>query len=150
VGLGFLIVEVSRSHSHTTSSRTPIDKSRRKDLYLPTHNTNLTQTTMTPAGFEPTIPARHRPQTHASGSTATAIGCCTEYRCNSVLKEMQRWLWTEKWEPRKSKRLCSIWNFSTAVPMKEPKEITQDLNQKRIIGYPKRDMNSGIKVRLVT
>jgi len=43
-----------------------------------------------------------------------------------------------------SKRLCSISNFSPGVPMKEPKEITHDVDQKRIIGYPKQDTNSRI------
>ena len=33
-----------------------------------------TQTSITPAGFEPTIPASERPQTHASGRAATEIG----------------------------------------------------------------------------
>jgi hypothetical protein len=36
--------------------------------------TNTTQTSMTPVGFEPTIPASVRPQTHALDRTATGIG----------------------------------------------------------------------------
>jgi len=38
--------------------------SRRWDLYLRTHNTHRRQISMTPAGFEPIIPASKRPQTH--------------------------------------------------------------------------------------
>jgi hypothetical protein len=51
---------------HTTLGRTPLDEwsVRRRDLYLTTHNTHKTQTSMSPAGFEPTIPASERSQTH--------------------------------------------------------------------------------------
>ena len=34
----------------------------------------MRQTSMTPAGLEPTIPAGKRPQIHAPDSTVTAIG----------------------------------------------------------------------------
>jgi hypothetical protein len=52
---------------HITVGRTPLDEwsARRRDLYLTTHNTHKRPTTMPPAGFEPTIPASERPQTHA-------------------------------------------------------------------------------------
>jgi hypothetical protein len=48
---------------HTTLGRTPLDEwpARRKDLYLTKHNTHKRQTSMPPAGFEPTIPAIERP-----------------------------------------------------------------------------------------
>ena len=38
------------------------------------YTTNTTQTSMPPAGFEPTIPVSGRPQTHAVDRTATGIG----------------------------------------------------------------------------
>jgi hypothetical protein len=38
---------------------------RRRDLYLTTHNTHNRQTSMPPVGFETTILAGERPQTHA-------------------------------------------------------------------------------------
>ena len=41
--------------------------------YCP-YTTNATQTSMPPAGFEPTIPASERPQTHALDRGATGIG----------------------------------------------------------------------------
>jgi hypothetical protein len=67
VGLD-LIVDASRSHSvgHTTLGRTPLEEwtARRRDLYLTTHNTYKRQTSMFPAGFEPSIPASERPQNH--------------------------------------------------------------------------------------
>ena len=46
--------------------RTPLDEwsARRRDLYLTTHNT-LARNIHAPEGFEPTIPASERPQTHA-------------------------------------------------------------------------------------
>jgi hypothetical protein len=51
---------------HTTGGRIPLDEwsDRHRDLYLTTHNTQNTQTSMPPAGFEPTIPASKRRQTH--------------------------------------------------------------------------------------
>ena len=78
VGLGLLIVEVSRSHSarHTTVGRTPLDEgsARRRDFYLTEHNNHKRQTSMPPAGFEPAIPAGERPQIHALDRGATGIG----------------------------------------------------------------------------
>jgi hypothetical protein len=61
---------------HTTLGRTPLDEwsARCRDLYLTTHNTHNRQTFMPPAGFEPTIPANERPQTHYSDCAATGIG----------------------------------------------------------------------------
>jgi hypothetical protein len=61
---------------HTTLGGTPLDEgpARRRDLYLTTHNTHNRQTSMPPAGFEPTIPVSERPQTHALDRTATGIG----------------------------------------------------------------------------
>jgi len=60
----------------TTVSRTHLDEwsARRRGLYLTTHNTNKRQTSMHPAGFEPTISAGERPQTHVLDSAATGIG----------------------------------------------------------------------------
>jgi hypothetical protein len=37
----------------------------RRDLYPTTHNTRRRQSSVPPAGFEPSIPASDRPQTHA-------------------------------------------------------------------------------------
>jgi hypothetical protein len=47
---------------------------RRKNLYLKTHNTHKRQTSMIPAGFEPTFPAYERPQTHALDHVAFGAG----------------------------------------------------------------------------
>ena len=75
-GSGLSIVKASRSHSRQkTLSRTLLDEwsARRKALYLTTHNTHKRQTSMLPAGFEPTIPASERPQTHALDRAAKWI-----------------------------------------------------------------------------
>jgi hypothetical protein len=55
---------------HTTLGRTPLDEwsARRRDLYLTTHNTHNGHTSMSPAGFEPAIPASEQLQTLALGS----------------------------------------------------------------------------------
>ena len=78
VGQGLLIVEASRSHSirHTTLGRMPLDEgsTRRKDLYLTTHNTHKRKTYLPPVGFKLVIPANDRRQTHALDRAATGIG----------------------------------------------------------------------------
>jgi len=49
---------------HTTCFKTPLDEwsGRNTNLYLTTHSTHMRQTSMTPAGLEPTVPASERPQ----------------------------------------------------------------------------------------
>jgi len=71
VGLGLLFVEVSRSHSMThthTLGRTPPYESStsRRDFYLTTFNTHNRQTSIPPAGFEPSVPKQNgrRPHGH--------------------------------------------------------------------------------------
>jgi hypothetical protein len=81
---GLLIIEAWLSHfivRHTTIGRAPLDEwsASRRDLYLTTHNTHKTQTSMTPAGFKHEIPASARPQTHALDRAATGIGCLFHY-----------------------------------------------------------------------
>jgi hypothetical protein len=75
---GLLIFEDSWSHSvtPTTLGRTPLDEwsARRRDLYRTTHNKHNRYTFTPPAGFEPTIPASERPQTHVLDREATGIG----------------------------------------------------------------------------
>ena len=74
---GLLIIEASLPHSRQTSLRTtPPDEGsfRRRDRYLTTHNIHKRQTSMPPAGLEPTTSACERPQTHALDRAATGIG----------------------------------------------------------------------------
>ena len=56
-----------------TVGRTSLDEwsARRRDLYLTTHNTHNRQTSMHPAGFEPTISAGEWPQTYALDRATT-------------------------------------------------------------------------------
>ena len=60
---------------HSTLGKTPLDEwsARRRDLYLITHSTHKRETSMYPAGFEPTTPASERPQTDALDHAATGI-----------------------------------------------------------------------------
>jgi hypothetical protein len=60
---------------HNTLGRTPLDElsACRRDLYLTTQDNHKRQTSLTPAGFEPAIPASKRPQTHALERVATGI-----------------------------------------------------------------------------
>ena len=60
VGHSLLIIQVSTSH----------------DLYLTMHNTHNRQTSMAPAGFEPTVSANERQETSALDRAATGIGTC--------------------------------------------------------------------------
>jgi len=75
-GQGLPIFEASRSHSHTTLGRTPMDEwsARRRNLYLITHNAHKRQRSLPPTGNEPPIPANKRSQTHAIDRAATGIG----------------------------------------------------------------------------
>jgi hypothetical protein len=63
---------------HTTHDRTPLDEwsPRSSDLYLTTHNTHKSKTSMHTEGFEPAIPESGRPQTHAldCAATGTVLG----------------------------------------------------------------------------
>ena len=72
VGHGFLICEVSRSHT-TTHHSPPLDEwqSRRRDLCLTTQNTHNRRTSMPPVRFEPKISAGERPQTYALDRATT-------------------------------------------------------------------------------
>jgi magnesium-transporting ATPase (P-type) len=56
-----------------TFGRNPLDEwsALRRDLYLTTHNTHNRQTSMPPAGFEPTISASERPQTYVLDRAVT-------------------------------------------------------------------------------
>jgi hypothetical protein len=68
VGLGLLIVEVSRSQSaDTPQSAVPLGEftACHKDLCLTTHNTHKRQTFMPQARFKTAIPASERRQTPA-------------------------------------------------------------------------------------
>jgi hypothetical protein len=83
---------------HTTPGWNPMIEwsARRKDLYLTTHKTHNRQTSMSRAGFEPTIPASERPQTRFLDRPATGIGV---------------WLWTDK-TPLYSELLFGVaWEF---------------------------------------
>jgi hypothetical protein len=66
IGLGLLVSSRFHGHTHlrhTTVGRTPLDEgpTRRRDLYLTTHNNHSRQTSMPPVGFEPTILVSERP-----------------------------------------------------------------------------------------
>jgi len=78
VGQGLLVIEASFSHSfrHTTLGRTPLEEwsARRRNLNLTAHNTHNGQTSMPPAGFEPTLPASERSQTDVLDRVASGIG----------------------------------------------------------------------------
>ena len=77
-----------RDHTQrrTTVGKTPLDgwSARRRDLYLTTHNTHNGQTSMSPAGFEPTISAGERPQTYALDRAATGTGTYSLLRLTNV------------------------------------------------------------------
>jgi hypothetical protein len=67
----------THTHTHThTLGRTPVDEGSalRRGLYLTTHDTHKRQISMSPAGFEPEIPASKQPPTHALDRLATGIG----------------------------------------------------------------------------
>jgi hypothetical protein len=61
---------------HTTLGRPPLNKWSAPcgDLYLARHNIKNRWVSLTPAGFEPTIPPSERPQSHTLDRAATGIG----------------------------------------------------------------------------
>ena len=62
----------THTHTHTHTHQTLLDEwwAQCTDLYLTTGIIHKGQTSMPPAGFEPTIPASEWKQTHASDRTA--------------------------------------------------------------------------------
>ena len=70
----------------TTVGRTPLDErsARHRALYLTTHNNHNRQTSMPPVGFEPTISAGERPQTHASDRAATGTSRVAEFKSKKM------------------------------------------------------------------
>jgi len=58
---------LDHTQRRNTFGKTPLDEwsSCYRDLYLTKHNTHNRQISMTPAGFEPTVPKGQRPQTYA-------------------------------------------------------------------------------------
>jgi len=66
---------ISTLHTLTLRHHAQQDFFRRgRVFYLITHNTHNGQTSMSPAGFEPSIPASERPQTHALDHASTRLG----------------------------------------------------------------------------
>ena len=63
-------------HRHTTLHRTILRElsARRRDLYLTTSITNKRQTSVPPAGFDPTVLASEQTETHDLDRVATRIG----------------------------------------------------------------------------
>jgi len=91
-----------------TVGRTPLDEwsARRKNLYLTKHNIHNRQTSMAPVGFEPTISAGERPQTHFLDRAATGTGANYNYIVklmhiiisiqasrNAIRKQIWQYLW---------------------------------------------------------
>ena len=73
VGQGLLIIEDSRSHSDTPHSVGLLWTSDQPDL--PDNTQNSKETNFhAPAGFEPTISAKERPQTHTVDRGVTGMG----------------------------------------------------------------------------
>ena len=68
---GFMITLRYTAHGRTLPDEWSV---WRRDLFLTTHNTHKGRTSMPPAGFELTISASERPQTHALDSAVTGIG----------------------------------------------------------------------------
>ena len=75
---------------------TPLDKrsARRRDLYLKIHNTHMKHTSMSPAGFEPTISGDERPQTYALDCAANGTGfeAQIDEKCKEIECEGMDWI----------------------------------------------------------
>ena len=89
----------------TTVGRTPTDgwSARRRDFYLTTHSSYKRQTSMSPAGFEPTISAGEWPQNYALDRTATGTGIAVTYPryINKLKRGTERLNWfNEQWHDK--------------------------------------------------
>ena len=73
--LHLMALNDTRTHTHTHSIELlwTRDRSVAETSYLTTNNIRKSQTAVPLAGFEPTIPARERPHTHALDLAATGI-----------------------------------------------------------------------------
>ena len=60
------------THIHTHTHINGL--ARNRDFYLKTNKTHNRQTTMSPAGFEPAIPAKQRLQMHYLNHSAAGVG----------------------------------------------------------------------------
>jgi hypothetical protein len=89
---------------HATLGRSPLDEwsARRRDVYLTTHNTHKRQTSMPQTGFEPTIPASKRLQTHTLDRGPLGSGASWLYIQNVTMKYINLtgggwllWQWDE-------------------------------------------------------
>jgi len=72
VSQGLLIIEASRSHSNTPHSLRLLWTREKTDAET-SYYTHKRQISMTPAEFEPAIPASDRPKTHALERAANGI-----------------------------------------------------------------------------
>jgi len=82
---------------HKTLGRSPLDEwpDRYRDLYLTTHNTSKRPGSMPLQGFEPTIPERRRPETHAwrrrvNATMRIKLSCCPLYQDLKNLNDDQK------------------------------------------------------------
>ena len=77
---------------HTIFGRNPLDEwsARRRDLYLTIHTNYNRETSMHSVGFQTTISAGERPQTHASDRANTGTGCLLfiDYKNSCVCPEI--------------------------------------------------------------
>jgi len=83
-----LITFLYHTQRLTTVDITPLDgwSARRRDLYLTTHNSHYTQTSLHPAGFQPTISAGERPQAYGLDRAATGTGLQhVQHRINRII-----------------------------------------------------------------
>jgi len=91
---------------HTTLGTTPLNKWSvpRRYLYLTTHNTHKRQTSKTPAGFEPGIPAKPA----AAEPTPEGINILREIFQSRIL--------SSHFFPLKCARMPAIWNTGVQFP----------------------------------
>ena len=98
----------------STVGRTPLDEwsARRRDLYLTTQHLQQTDTSMSPTGFEPAIPASERPQIYALDGAATGTGNLYWYHFinyndkeNEPTTKFSRNMWT-----REGASITQSWN----------------------------------------
>jgi hypothetical protein len=103
-------VIVAPDHTHTHSQYTPMDKWSTPStyLYVTTHNIHRRQTSMSPEGFEPAIPASKRSQIHALDGADILV----MQECNHRLTRTGRGINGVNW---RGNFTCAGWTNSLVV-----------------------------------
>jgi hypothetical protein len=106
VGVQVVYFSLDHTQTHTTVGRTPLDGGSAH------RNTNIhkRQISMSPVGFEPTIPASARPQTYTLDRVATGIGAFVWAYMYFCMYPMFKWCYSRSfYSVQHDKVILALW-----------------------------------------